>query len=348
MRIKHHKRTWIILFCVLLAIVLAFTLFYIAMPKMGYCFDVAFDDTGERLYVTAGYRGLHIFRLNQKGKLKYITTYYTSGYYRYLEIVDDRAYIANNEKGLEVLDIQDDIPKTIWAQSGSKGYGIHVENDIVYLASNEYGLQIFDITHPDDPILLGNLSTTGRVWDVWVNGNNAYLADRDLGLIVADVSSPTQPHQIGFITWGDDPMAEVIDGAGNYVYVAAGINGLIVIDVSNPTRPIITDQYDPGLDSYGEGVMLRGGNLYLSMDDTVSTDQNGLHILDITEPTHPSLLSRYPISNGVEDIALSGKHLAIANTYSGVAIFDIQSLTHPILVDTYPDSIWHYFIESLR
>ena len=66
MGIKHHKRTWIILFCVLLAIVLAFTLFYIAMPKMGYCFDVAFDDTGERLYVTAGYRGLHIFRLNQK------------------------------------------------------------------------------------------------------------------------------------------------------------------------------------------------------------------------------------------------------------------------------------------
>ena len=348
MTAKHNKRTRTFLFSVFLTIFLAFTLFYLTIPKMGYCFDAAFNETGDRLYVTAGYRGLHIFRITAEGKLKYLTTFYTSGYYRYLEVVGDKAYIANNERGLEVLDIQEDVPKPLWAQSGSKGYGIHVENDQVYLASNEYGLQIFDITHPEEPLLLGNLTTNGRMWDVWVNGGIAFLADRDLGLIVADVSSPTRPRQIGFITWGDDPMAEVIDGAGNYVYIAAGVNGLIVVDVSDPTRPIITEQYDPGLDSYGEGVLLRGENLFLSIDNKLSSDQNGLHILDITEPARPRLISRYPLSNSVEDIALIGKRLAIANTNSGVAVFDVQSVSNPLLIDTYPGRFWRFFTRMLK
>jgi hypothetical protein len=117
--------------------------------------------------VTAGYRGLHVFNITPQRKIEHLTTYYAGGYYRYLEIVVDRAYIANNEKGLEVVDIHEDMPRPVWAQSGSKGYGIHITNDRVYLASNEYGLQTFAITNPDKPVRIGYFPTDGRFWAVW-------------------------------------------------------------------------------------------------------------------------------------------------------------------------------------
>ncbi|MBN1452896.1 MAG: hypothetical protein JW963_17895 [Anaerolineales bacterium] len=348
MKKKQQKRTLIILLSALLVVVLGAVLFYFAIPKVGYCFDTAFDENRERLYVTAGYRGLHVFSITPQGRIKHLATYYAGGYYRYLGIIGDRAYIANNEKGLEVVDIRQAVPKPVWTQSGSKGYGIHIANDSVYLASNDLGLQIFDIANPDKPVLIGHFPTNGRFWDVWVQGTLAFLADRDLGLIVVDVSTPTELQQVGSLSWGEAPMAEVIDGAGDYVYIAAGADGLIVVDVSDPTHPETAYRYDPGLDTYGEGVLVWGDVLYLSMIDSLSPEQNGLHIFDIREPAQPRLLSKYPISDGVEDISLTGTLLAVANTYSGVVLFDIQSRTAPTLVDMYPGRLGRFFTQFTR
>ena len=138
-------------------------------------------------------------------------------------------------------------------------------------------------------------------------------------------------------------MAEVIDGAGEYVYVAAGVNGLLVVDVSDPRKPVPTFQYDPGLDSYGEGVVVNGETLYLSMVDSSSREDNGLHIFDLCDPSSPRLLSKYPVTDGVEDLSVTGTHLAMANTLSGVALFDIHAPANPTLVDTYPGRFWRFF-----
>lgn len=345
---QRRKRLLALCLPVLFITLLGFLLFSIAIPKMGYCFDTAFDETGERLYVTAGYKGLHVFRVSPQGTLVHVTTYSDGGYYRYVEVVDDKAYIANSKKGLEIVGIQDDVPRPVWAQSGSKGYGIHVEDNRAYLASNEYGLQILDITSPDAPLLIGNLTTAGRAWDVWVNGDHAFIADRDLGLIAVDVSTPSHPREIGFLSWGEDPMAEIIDGAGEYVYVASGVNGLIVIDVSDPRKPVPTFQYDPGPDSHGEGVIVQGDILYLSMIDPSAREENGLHIFDLRDPSSPRLLSKVPVTDDVEDIAVAGTHLGVANTLSGVALFDVRAPASPVLVDTYPARFWRFLTRYLR
>ena len=345
---KRRRRVLGVLLPLFLVILLGFLLFQIAIPKVGYCFDAEFDETGERLYVTAGYKGLHVFRISTQGAVAYITTYFDDGYYRYVEVVGDKAYIANSQRGLEILDIQDDEPRPVWAQSGSKGYGIHIEGNKAYLASNEYGLQILDVTNPEAPIPIGSLTTTGRMWDVWVIGEYAFIADRDLGLIVVDVSTPSQPHEIGSLSWGEDPMAEIIDGAGEYVYVASGVNGLVVVDISDPRKPVSTFQYDPGLDSYGEGVIVQREILYLSMIDSSSGEENGLHIFDLHDPSSPMLLSKYPVTDSVEDISVAGTHLAMANTLSGVALFDVHAPANPILVSTYPGRFWRFVTKYVQ
>ena len=344
---KLRRKRFVLLLVPLLLIILLW-IFFTVVPKMGYCFDSTFNQTGERLYVTAGKRGVHIFEVSLQGTLAYITTYFDGGYYRYIEVVDDKAYIANSEKGLEILDIQDDVPRPVWVQRDSKGYGVHVEGNRVYLASNEYGLQILDVTDPEAPVRTGNLVTNGRVWDVWVNGEYAFAADHDLGLIVVDVSIPSRPYEINSLSWGHNPMAEVIDGAGEFVYIASGQNGLIVVDVSNPREPAITSQYNPGPDSWGDGVLVHGNMLYLSVDDSSSRGENGLHTFDIANPSSPRLLSKHPVTDGVEDISVAGTYLAMANTLSGVVLFDIRDSGNPLLVDTYPERHWRFFTQLLR
>jgi hypothetical protein len=56
--------------------------------RMGYCFDAATDQKGNRLFVAAGNRGMHIFNLGE-GKMHYVTTYYDDGYYRNLKVWED-------------------------------------------------------------------------------------------------------------------------------------------------------------------------------------------------------------------------------------------------------------------
>ena len=333
---------------VILFVLFVILLFYFTIPRVGYCFDTAFDETGEHLYVTAGNRGLHVLGVSPQGKLAHLTTYFAGGYYRYLEVAGDYAYVANSGEGLEILDIREDVPRPVWTQTGSKGYGLHIAGHRVYVASNEVGLQIFDIGNPASPILLGRLPTTGRAWDVWVDGANAFIADRDLGLVVADVSTPAQPRQVGALAWSEKPMAEVLDGAGECVYIAAGVDGMIVVDVSDPRQPTPTFRYDPGLDSYGEGVVVEGETLYLSMNDSPSSEQNGLHIFDLRQPCSPRLISSHSLPDGLEDVAVAGQRLAVANTMSGVVLFDVRTPVTPTLGDAYPSRFWRLLLRHLQ
>ena len=345
-----RKRKWpLVVGLPVLLVILAVVLLYATMPRTGYCFASAFDQTGERLYLTGGRRGLHVFEVGQQGSLTHVTTYFDAGYYRYIEIVGDRAYVANSHRGLEILDIAGDLPRPVWAQNDSKGYGAHILADRLYLASDDLGLHIFDITDPDSPRPLGHLATIERAWDVWAREGHAFVADHDAGLIVVDASHPSDPREVSFLSWGEDvAMAEIIDGAGDHVYVASGKHGLIVIDVFDPAEPAITFQYDPGRDSWGEAVLVRGDTLYLSMVDSASKDENGLHVFDLRDPSQPELLSKLPLGDGVEGISVAGERLALANTMSGVVTIDVRSRANPTLLDTYPSAFWRYLTRLVR
>jgi len=324
-------------------------LLFVGMPRMGYCFDSAFDQTGERLYVTAGRRGLHVYRVAPQGSLTHVTTYFDAGYYRYVEVVGDRAYVSNGYHGLEVLDISRDVPEPVWAQVGSKCYGLDIRDNQAYLACDDHGLQVFDITNPDAPLLVGHFAAIERAWDVWVNGDYAFVADHDLGLVVVDISSPSQPREVGTLSWGEDvAMAEIIDGVDDHVYVASGKHGLVVIDVSDPGKPVNEFRYDPGQDSWGEAVLVQGDTLYLSMVDSASKEENGLHIFDLHDRSAPKLLSKCPVTDGVEGISVAGEHLALANTMSGVVLIDVHSRTKPLLLDTYPAAFWRSLTQIVR
>jgi hypothetical protein len=305
---------------------------------MGYCFDVALDPAGERLFIAAGDRGLHILSTTG-GMLSYVSTYYDAGYYRNLKISDDRAYIADSKRGLVVVDISGGSPVTTWVQSSGKAGGLHILDDIAYVAAFEDGLQIFDITNPDSPILISSLETPGSAWDVWVQDGFAYIADFHSGMTVIDVSLPAEPGYIGTTTWTDRyQTAEIIRGEGSTLFIAAGHRGLVTIDVSDPLEPVVTSIYRPKRIAYAEGLAVRHGIVYLAVGSEflkISTIENGLHIFDAVYPYSPKLLGKARFLDWPEGVFIAGGFAYVANTWTGVRSIDVQDLTRPFVSDTF-------------
>ena len=306
--------------------------------RMGYCFDAATDQDGNRLFVAAGIRGMHIFNLLE-GKMNYVTTYYDDGYYRNLKVWEDWAYVADTKRGLVVLNIREKIPVTTWVQSNSMAMGLHVKDNRAYLAASEQGLQIFDISTPDSPKLLSTTPTPGDAWDIWVNDDFAFIADMHAGMTVLDISSTKQPHIVASTSWARDyPSAEILRGEGNFIYVAAAQHGLIVINVSDPTQPVIISKYRPFRLGYAEGLAVKDGIVYLAMGSeigNISCIENGLHIIDATNPSSPRLVGKARFLDWVEGVHTTGDYAYVANTWNGVRSIDIRDPALPQVADTF-------------
>jgi hypothetical protein len=313
--------------------------------RVGYCFDVATDRAGSRLYVAAGPAGLHVFGLAQ-GDLQYVSTYYDGGYYRNLKVWQDRAYLADSERGLVVLDISGETPVTTWVQPGGQAGGVEVKAGKAYVAAWAEGLQVFDLADPDAPVLLGATRTAGDAWDVWVRDGLAYVADFHSGLTVVDVSVPTQPRPVGQVTWAERyQTAEIVRGEGDAVYVAAASQGLIVVDISDPAHPVVASRYRPVRIGYAEGLAVQEGIVYLAWRSRIKqgkgeralvrpTVENGLHVLDTRDPYAPSLLGKVSFTGMVEGVHVADDVVYMANAFLGVRSIDVRDPEHPLLLDT--------------
>jgi len=316
--------------------------------RVGYCFDLATDSSGHRLLVAAGTAGLHLFDV-EDGALEYLCTYYDGGYYRNLDMWNDRVYVADSKRGLVVVDVSGQAPATTWVQESGEAMGIHVDGATAYVAAFGDGLAVFDLSERDAPVLLDRAPTGGYAWDVWVNDGFAYVADFQEGLVVFDVTSPAEPRQVSSITWTDGhPTAEILRGEGDTVYVAASSHGLIVVNVSDPHSPLVTSSYRPLRIGYAEGVAVKDGLVYLAMrsriklgfgDDApvVPTSGNGLHILDTKRRGSPALVGRLPFVGHVEGVHVADGYAYVANAFRGVRSIDVRDPDGPVLADTFAE-----------
>jgi hypothetical protein len=312
----------------------------LAMKKLGYCFDAAFDERRNRLFTAGGAAGLHLLDVSE-GTLRYVSTYDDGGYARNLQLWNGRAYIADTDRGLVVLDISGDSPVTVWEQGASVGMGIYVDGNRAYLAAGHDGLCIFELTNPDRPKLLGRTKTAGSAWDVWVHDGYAYVADCDQGVTVVDVSSGEQPLRVGFVTRDAvSPLAEIVRGEDDAVYVAAAYHGLVAIDVSDPTDPIVVSVHRLAPDSWAEGLAVREGLLYLVVGNERHGGENGLHILDAHDLYAISTIGKLHFPDWVEGVHVAGDLAFVANTWSGARSIDVQDPDIPLLVDSFTLGGW--------
>lgn len=316
-------------------IILMILLHFINRERMGYMFDLAYDPTRSRLYAVAGDSGLYTFEV-EDGKMKRLSRFFDDGFYRNIEIQGERAYIADGERGLLILDISKDRPGFIYAGENLHGQGLHLAGGLLYLAAGDEGLIIYSLGNPDVPLEIGRYQDLEDAWDVTVDGYVAYVADEPRGIEIIDISRPATPQRLGFISW--DPVysqAEVVRAEAGFVYVAAGKYGLRVIDARIPNSPVIAAEYKPGPDSFAEGLAVQNWVLYLGIGDERDRAQNGLHILDVRNPYNPQLVGVTTYADWTEGLILHGEYAFLAHPWVGIRAYSVGAPSEPVLIDRF-------------
>jgi hypothetical protein len=299
-------------------------------------------------------------------KLRLIGSWTTSREARNVFILEDRAYLANAEDGLIILDVSDPSnPQEIGSYPLENTQSVIVVNSIAYVI--EQGrvqdsralsdkLVLIDVKTPSIPRILGEYTpessfTHQELSNLAVSDQVAYLTLSDR-FIAVDVSVPSQPVTIGEFSFSSNissPGAAVSEGIA---YLQA--NQLHVVDVRNPTEAIEIGGFDTG---WGASIVVDNRTVY-----TTSWSE-GLIILDISDPAKPIKLGQYLelvgnydlLPPGTQsrqtllDVSVSGDIAYLTYNFgedhstwtqileSGVIAVDISDPIHPTKIDVYSD-----------
>ena len=163
-----------------------------------------------------------------RGPAGSLTRRRTPGTARDVKIVAGRAYVADGDGGLVVVDVTDPGSPAllgVYATPSISLNGVAVAGTLVYGADTFAGLLVIDAGEPAHPRLLGRTRTSDSASGVAVAGRYAYVADGTSGLQVIDVSDPARPRVVG--------SQGLFGNSGYFVSVALTGNRAVVADLIN-------------------------------------------------------------------------------------------------------------------
>jgi|GEM_PF-2220209 len=168
--------------------------------------------------------------------------------------------------------------------------------------------------------LVAAAGISGRVEDVFLDGDYAYCADR-YGLWVLDVSDPQQAISLGH--WGSPGLSTASTVNGTVGYLCEGSGGMFVLDLTDPSLPFLLGTV-ADLENAVSCVQ-DGSYLY------VAAAEDGLAILDLTDPQIPVKIGEYPTSAQAQDVSVNANLAAVATGFGGVLLLDVSDPTTPSL-----------------
>jgi hypothetical protein len=292
---------------------------------------------GHHAYVAGGRAGLQVLDVQNPANPRTVGTYATSGYAGDVQVIQDRAYIANHGiwtgtesvgGGLQIVDIHNpEQPMLLGSYALISVRAVDVVGNIAFLAAFDQGLIMLDISNPASPALLGSFAELKGIRDVRVQDGRAYLVYdySSEGAAVVDVRNPAQPVLLDSIA-ADKPRG--IDIGGQIMFVAAFENELEIIDAVNPADLIRLS----GARTFrgANGVKVAGGLAFVAI---YGGTNGGLDVIDISQPTEPKILTSYLVSAPSQDLTVSSNMVFLAGGEAGLQILrflDRRSLAHAV------------------
>lgn len=251
------------------------------------------------------------------------------GYSIDLDIKGDYAYIANDQGGLQIVDISN--PESTFVTGHyfhqTNIQGVVVRDSFAYLAlaagpPNNGGMLIVNVIDPESPTFVGQ--------DNWFYGYNVFAPANDTKyvyiaarywFIVEDVSWPQYPsYARRFATPGNVHNLFAID---SLVYLACEQMGLIIYNLHNPDSTAKISETDTP--SNARDVYVTNGNAY------IADGYDGLVIIDVSDPYNPIFINSFDTPGYAQGIFVDGKLAYIADGTSGLKIVDISDPENPVL-----------------
>ena len=252
-------------------------------------------------------------------------SYNTSGLAYGVFVAGDYAYVADENSGLQIIDISD--PANVFLKGSydtpGKAYRVAVKGYYAYVADYDEGLQIINVSKPDNPSFAGACNKIKYAEDVHVDNNYAYVVGSGPGFSVVDIADPANPVLINSV---DTITGTGIHFSGKFAYMTAGYS-LLAIDATISDNPSIIGVYDAL--ELATAVAVSGSYAY------AASSVSGFHVINISDPANPSFVGAYPIPGAdIHNIYVAGNYAYIADGANGLRIIDVTSPAAPYIADT--------------
>lgn len=226
-----------------------------------------------------------------------------------------------------------------WVDTPGYACAVDVSSSYAYVADDNEGLQVIDISDPSNPVLVASVDIRGWTEDVYLSDSYAYVAINGGiynpgGLYVVDVSDPQHPTIAGSVNMPGDAYGICV--AGSYAYVAAGTSGIHVVDISNPINPTIIGSVNiplgPG------GAALSATSVYVSGSYAYVTDYGyaytgGFEVIDISSPNNPTIVGSADIPiYGAHGLYVSGSYAYVGGDNGCLNVVDINDPQNPTII----------------
>lgn len=280
----------------------------------------------------------------------------TYGYPQEVVIIGDRAYIADDEAGLTIVDLSDRASPTVLGNLNTAPFrdyavDVYISPDTAYafLADMDYRVQVFDIREPIDPdsafiytifphTEVNIHGVTGKSFNdtLYIFASSTY--NRKIN--VAMLNPNDMPWLLGYPFYMELPgFGNDLVISGNYLYVAQGELGLAVFDLSDLQN--VSRSPDAELDTQGKAlsVFVAGEFAY------IADDWEGLSIIDISNPLNPTLAGNFNTDGRTKDVHVVGNLAFLADGSQGLKIIDVTDKANPSFVMQY-DTQYAYGISA--
>jgi len=245
-----------------------------------------------------------------------VKTLPTTGNARDVMVSNGYAYVANDNSGLQIFDVDPVdaayLVKTLYP--GQYNYGIYVSGDYAYMASGDPGLHIVYINPPESASIIKTVNTPGNANCVKVVDGYAYVSDREEGLQIIDVEPPESAHIVKSV---DTTHANGNDVSGGYAYVADRFSGLRIIDVDPIDAAYIVKTVDTP--DWAFDVKVKGGYAFVA-----DHQAGGFHVIDIEPIDLAHIVETIETPGTALGVYLQNGYAYVADGSSGLHVIDIH------------------------
>ncbi|USN54037.1 MAG: fibronectin type III domain-containing protein [Candidatus Nomurabacteria bacterium] len=249
------------------------------------------------------------------------------------------AYIADGVDGLKIFDISNPLsPQPLGSVDTNDARDVTVSGNYAYLADYTGDVRVVDISNKNAPSLVGQYTSTGEVYSVYLRGSYLYAGFavggcsgfcRVMRIYVLSLADPVNPSlSASNVSYQARPYRLVADG--DYLYgvgyddygEAASLN---IYNIGTPGSISGVRGYSYDFEAFDEGydVAIVGSYAYTA-DSSV-----GVTIIDISNPSVPVRIGAY--STGLTDVRsveAVGTDLYIIDDAS-LKVLDVSNPTSP-------------------
>lgn len=279
-----------------------------------------------KVYIAAANDGVLVADVTQKSQPKELYTIKTPGIARNVVVSGSYAYVADDWKGIGILDISKTPTVIKSIEMEGRIYDVATYQNHLYCATDD-GLKVLDLTDPLKPVEISQSVEGDRVKKVVALDGRAYCVCSEKGILCYDITDPKNVKLLAThspLSGDGSIQVSIKDG---YAYAACGGSGFSIIDVKEPENPIQIAHLNFG--SAIASAKLNGEYAYLFSDDCIYT-------VAVSDPTKPFTLNETPFhTDGFrQNIAMDSGFL-YRSSGNRLQVFSLKDPTKPVLMNDF-------------